>query len=634
MKEQESSKVFVFCTKTVGALIKKHHKTHKKFAPLAYAAIKKGNNKLTDNSASFWLSSTINNWVKREKLSVEELQLFTEKIGKGISDTQIGKWVDTGDSSQVEKVGKGSSQRFQLINRDDCYRSNKYTKEESQPIAPRIAHTGVSNEVFSEEALKNRYELLTEGDVVCVVSSDGFLEESPSEFQDFVQLQVERGISFWYFVPYQAVERQRSLANFLREASTWIGSGNVASYAVTENLVDVFGFKSRYVVFLTRDTKERLTHRETFLYMELGGHTIEGQEYGVSPSQKVWIRLHIMHGDEYYKLLKNCSDPVRDCFVWENHIRSPIQNWYRRNAFATPPQARAYESIRKLINTEGELERAVDLYIRAWWNDFQRKCQGRKVISILDIGSGDGDALKAFLHRLQKDIVKDSKIGFHVVSIEPHYGAGQPDAWWTNDRSITRDEDIFENFSEKLETFNIVLAVHSFYLIDLSYLKKAYMLLKPNGVFVLVTSPLEDNFVNLLCKVIDEHWVKSGRAHTYSALGVKSTDDPIRNYGEDIESYLKEVFEVEEGEKVEYSELIDGALFNEKGNKRKLIESLIAVFGHAELAQDSKAVEEIYVEWLRRAKSFKWDTGHKAKNWLYVLSKSDLRQRLRRGAFN
>ena len=313
----------------------------------------------------------------------------------------------------------------------------------------------------------------------------------------------------------------------------------------------LFGWRSRFVV-ISRVVGEGAAQvvEHVFEYLRAGLADFPGNAN--SESEEVWIRLENDTASDYVRALADYSEPVDAIGIYENRLESPIQDSYRQQ-FVNPQQVARYARLRDSINTTQTVSGILEEFLDKWWAGLSRADERPRLVRLLDIGTGDGHVLAHVRDFLSKRLrVKSTRTrrrhaalgALRITAVEP---ARVPPNMWSAvlDESATlRVNEAFEDFDLGDEEYDLVLAVHSWYLIDPSYLKKVYDGLGANGMALIVLAPFRDNVLNAVCSAVDELiGTENVDVAAVRPFGGKVVgDDPIRVYAEDLVAKAREAF--------------------------------------------------------------------------------------------
>jgi SAM-dependent methyltransferase len=152
-------------------------------------------------------------------------------------------------------------------------------------------------------------------------------------------------------------------------------------------------------------------------------------------------------------------------------------------------------------------------------------------LSWLDVGCEDGENTAVAYEEFRKSDLRVSLTAIdtsHQTDVNKllEYSAFLNGSEWA-----------FEKFSTDIPRdvrFDIITSVHSWYLIDLSYLIDMYRILSEEGVAAFVLAPLESNIINQITCHVDRYIRKKFKAKASPYKEKVAALDPYRNYAEDL----------------------------------------------------------------------------------------------------
>lgn len=349
--------------------------------------------------------------------------------------------------------------------------------------------------------------VLNKGDIVTIVASRSLLEASDQDVTQMVLQNLDRGVIYRYFLPISPNpyddEATNSYFNFLSKNVFNHGFSDTPRIFGFEVESNKFGFFSRLHTIIRIETKASKSSSNTYVYVELGSRDS-------TASKGVWYllppdldgRLSV----ELFGLKFSFSIGTSSSHALNPKLRS-IATQYRK-WFSNPDSVEKYQNLRRTLDHAG----------MRFYEGILAEV-GRQVADgafyYLDIGCGDGT-----ITRTIADHVKD----YHpmVVAIDP------------SESQIVAAQKTFSDFAEakkqvEFETieferfksdrrFSLITAIHSFYVIDESYLQKVYNLLADGGVAYIWMAGQEGNVMTALCNAFDKAIRPGQRRNTADAL--------------------------------------------------------------------------------------------------------------------
>lgn len=491
---------------------------------------------------------------------------------------------------------------------------------------------------YTQEEIEDIYKNLGPGHVVAIVSADGFKEANDAElFSAMLQL-LEKGVEARYYYP--KTDGNASVRDYakLREHYLENQPAKLPLYGhqVSPDGQHLFGWNSRFIVVSCRSKDGKaVTIEHVFQYLTISARRTNGDSY----PEEVWVRFEEEAALSYAKLLRRWAEPVEGVGIYRNRLASQVQVSYRQQ-MGSGEQLKRYRALRAAIGTSSALTHVLDDALSLWKN--QRRHAGEfALVRVLDIGSGDGDVLEELIKRLHTEFVKPTdmqdasvlwrpKGALHVTTVEPAILLPEKLADILRDKATVRSDTTFEEYKSKSGGFDLIFSVHSFYLIDPSYLRKVYDLLHDDGMAVIMIAPLASNILNTICFVVDQALMARNLAkHTGGGYSEKVIyKDPLRLYGEDVEEVVHRYFSekaVTLRKVAQPLSLVD--FVSKNGRLAKLGWDAVSYFSNGSFTRgdDFRSVESQVVKACRElTKTGQVDNAE----WVVVLMKSRIRELL------
>ena len=193
---------------------------------------------------------------------------------------------------------------------------------------------------------------------------------------------------------------------------------------------------------------------------------------------------------------------------------------------------------------------------------------------------------------------------------------------------IVKPTETFENLDFDDCQFDLIISIHSTYLMDTSYLTKMYALLAENGELIVVSSPYENNAINSLCGIIDRNISEiDTRIRWKPYEGKKVVEDPLRNFAEDLYEAAIQSFHKEAVHKVDMTSKIETSLFKDQDSSlTELAVSAIQLFSHNLLS--SERLETVKEQFARHLDSIDDEGYIYNNNSIISVSKQDVKRHL------
>lgn len=438
---------------------------------------------------------------------------------------------------------------------------------------------------YSLDDIETLYDRLTESHSIWIVSNDGFLEASDRRLMEIMIRTVEKGCKVNYIFPdaeknnIARNDYQSIYATFIRRIGTDKTSANVRGLSLSKEAGSLFGWNTRYV-FVTVDKQSSCVPLSLFAYHQgvepipIEWELLDGHDHHSQPvSRDAWVRVSKVGLNAYFRQFQDSIYPIDQLHSYANRLPKLIQNGYRR-IFGETRTLKFYSKMREYLGVEARLRELMNGIVRDWWAA-QKITERAPNIKYLDIGAGDGVP-----SLVVESILKETAGGASPVQTT----LCEPASIRDQDQSPIYKysvlyNDTFEQWDAQYERFDFITAIHSFYVIDPTYLKKLYGLLSNDGFAVILLGTYKDNFFNILTSKIDE---KLAQAHSGLRIlpfeGKAVTQDPDRVYAEDIEKF----FEDEIGSKPKVQPLPDGipvdALVDSEGELTQFAIDAISTF--------------------------------------------------------
>lgn len=393
----------------------------------------------------------------------------------------------------------------------------------------------LQSHVLTIDDLNRLYASLEKGWIVSIVSSDGFLEAGNSELRSTMRSLAERGIVIQYFYPRSSlsIEDFRRLRTEYRKELDGEAFDRIKGYQVGTREDRFIGWSTRFLVLsrlVESGGAEIETVQDVYVYV-WSGPSSASSAVGSTPTN-LWVRLNSVAAKIYYTDLWKNAEDIPNIGIYVNDLESNLQNAYRFN-FAGAAGADTYRSVQSYISAESHVTDFLNSEIQHHVKKTIPHEDGNYLDNIfryLDIGAGDGRFTMVIDKQLQQ-----WEYNVQTVAVEPS----------PKTHSILSDDLIhypicFEDFFVPTFGYDLITSIHSFYLIDTSYLSKVYELLKRHGLFAAIISPREKNIINSFCQVIDTHLINRQNIRLNNQQYFD--ENRLRNYGEDIYDEALKIF--------------------------------------------------------------------------------------------
>ncbi len=468
-----------------------------------------------------------------------------------LSERTLSRWLNSGVTPQ---------QLQQLAEALEC-NSNVLIDGQATDL---LAYTRSLDEIQEIES-----EITKKGGGTAIVACFPFKESNDGGMLDYMMSEIRSGLQVRYFY---ATSDIRSLLLVDKNDPMLASVGclfhelcvtfqdRVSAYFFHNEKGQLVTFATILIIFFS-DLKSPIP-KDVFQYTPCSDSS------GTS-SAEVWLRLKSDSDVGQYKaiwerLISSC-EPAPWLGLYQNRLQSDVQGDYR-SLMSDSDFVQLYARLRRHSATSGGERR--DMYaclaneVGSHWERLQQRVASQ--IRILDVGIGDGaTSCRAIASILKKaGVTVRTHVDWQAVESarvrslsrletcfcrnekpdEPIYPDEQP-AQEAFEKLLRFERIDFSRhlrpFEEFISTtrFDLILMIHSMYLIDLSYLKKALYLLDDDGILVIVMSPLKDNLMNKVCSLVD---VRLERYHPKPTPDDdKEIGDHFRNYAEDVKAYLR-----------------------------------------------------------------------------------------------
>ena len=411
------------------------------------------------------------------------------------------------------------------------------------------------------------YGQLGKEHTVSIVSADGYLEADENSslgavlFRQVLGL-LNRGAAVRYFYPPPSIPGlARSASQFatlvgryaealgvsglkpatdLRRAVQEQQNALPAGYMVSPRALFLFGWQTRYIIITRRDSEGRESVERALLYAQAERMGARGS----SDEPDVWLQLPKPRADEFFRDLTKYAEPIDGLGPPQpNRLRGELQAVYQKGMI----DDRAYKRLRELVDTKGSVLDTVESVVGAWWDEEVRssrsttepQTKAARPLRYLDVGSGDGIVTKMMVERLGKLNLGEPGSTVTVQSTllelgaEREYQAGIGSLYYSYLRQT------LEQYNGRPESADLITFFHATYLLDPRQLLKAYKLLAPGGLLVIVAAPLETDVFNAITTWVDVEHVGDDPPPMTSGWGDERDPElleknPHRVFAEDV----------------------------------------------------------------------------------------------------
>ncbi len=355
--------------------------------------------------------------------------------------------------------------------------------------------------------------------IVVLTSGDGFLETIDKDIAESVAKNIRRGLSYWYVFPSKEYGRTGSIEDDLHESvvrrlDSAAEQDRVRFLEVDRSLPAGLGRKQRSVLVLEGESKQVVT---AFHYL------LAATEYSGKPDGylvRCWLPMPRADGRDLWQTICDHSRPVFPR-VRNGSQATPLQRAYISH-FERKNLLDAYDKLKDPFVVED-----IASTLSKWAS------QTREPISILDIGGSDGRVLASILDQCRQRhpgfLARPTIIDAANIQ-EPHPSIAEyvPE---------TKFDTAFENFNRPSESYDIVLAVHAWYVMDPWQLFRALRLVRSDGMMIVLQATKDSNGLSALSQLVDDH---DGapvvpRARPFGDVNLT----PDRVYSEDIWEFFQ-----------------------------------------------------------------------------------------------
>lgn len=398
---------------------------------------------------------------------------------------------------------------------------------------------------------------------IAIVSGTGYLETEDDTLLKFMARRLQDGVAVTYF--YTVTHPEILQASFPSDAvissvryiheklSPYDGKGRLRAYFFDNEVAQLVTSSSILAIFVDDIADPVPMH--IFQYARCSNLLESG-------NADVWLKLapgnDKCHYHDICTRLRKHSQPIPWLGLYDDSLRSDLQKDYR-SLLTDATYAGLYARLRDHISTgKGNSSIFIDKTAALFRETGQGHLRRQETFQVLDVGIGDGEVSVQLLAALVKSlgIRETTAIRYHAVdpskpdtlrALELYFRSpkGMPDLpeGWTRSLADLASHNIqftlasepFEAYSGVPTTFDVIFMIHSLYLIDLSYLRKALYLLKDDGILLIMIAPLRSNCLSQVCCAID---ARLERICLQPQRRQKAIDDTFRNYGEDVKQFL------------------------------------------------------------------------------------------------
>ncbi len=457
------------------------------------------------------ISFALKRFMGRETLTAAEL---AEKAG--VSVKQIYAW--------LRGISPLAANRDKLCEIFECTPAHLHARPGDQVSFDRYS-------ADQPTVLKLERELGDRGEVFVVTGLAPFLEIDDDDLLGVVLECIRSGTRFTYLSPFPREEGASTANEEFEDLQERIlgcrrPEDDFAASMVRGFVYDpsVFGVPNGSGIFLFMFKADEDGSPNLFQFVACSPI---GDEAATSTNARRWLRLPAEEARDAWERLGRAVIPVLDADVESNRIPSRVQQDYRK-LFDSDAYLDDYKSLRELIQPELSDQRKVKDRLFKIAQKRARQRNSRDLLRILEVGPGDFEVS----HGLLYSQLREKAIEFHVTGVESSNIRG--DLQYKDRSNAAFSNTPFEEWSPTGQRFDIILAVHSMYLIDPRNLWKMLFALHPDGCIAILHSPLEGNVFNAISHAVDE--VVGSGLDSYSDKVAAA--NPYRIYAEDLQAWL------------------------------------------------------------------------------------------------
>ncbi len=254
----------------------------------------------------------------------------------------------------------------------------------------------------------------------------------------------------------------------------------------------------------------------------------------------VWLPLPADEAEQFATELFDALEPVPGLWDLQNRLDSPVQRTYRSHVHGREQR----EQARDVLNSWDAFTWVFRDHQARWWTRLAHGAAS-PVLRILDVGSGDGHTTQEIVHTVFTEAQRIRVPGsVRLTSVEPTVISRRDCSDLLTDPATHRVSSTLEDLALPPNGFDLVLAVHSLYLTDPSYLRRVYHQLSDRGVAVILLASEVGNVVSAMSHAVDECLVASDP--TYAPFqspypGKSATKSTLRAYAEDYQQEADEL---------------------------------------------------------------------------------------------
>jgi 2-polyprenyl-3-methyl-5-hydroxy-6-metoxy-1,4-benzoquinol methylase len=364
--------------------------------------------------------------------------------------------------------------------------------ENEESWLARFPHFSIRSLLLDRDAVLADQARLQEGDQVDLISSRPFLEADDPDVADAVIRGLERGITYTYYFPGGAANPygRGAADSYRRFRETRLPRQRLQrppflfGYSLSP---DRFRFFSAlHTVVRHRSQMPGLTRTYTYIEPARGSSGQAEQMWYLLPDS-VWAEIarDIRGASNGIADADTDVKPLNPCLLG---VGSDYIRWFQKNG-----NPAAYGELKTIMgHVAARSERSLIAEI-------SRTRRPAGPMKFLDVGCGDGEITSAIAERLAQS--SDLSV-VAVDSAEPQTKLANAKLSKTRAFAAEVKQTTFESF-KPAQKFDLVTAIHSFYVIDEAYVRRIYDLLSPGGIACIWMAMRKNNVVSAITDAVD-----------------------------------------------------------------------------------------------------------------------------------
>ncbi len=377
---------------------------------------------------------------------------------------------------------------------------------------------------LTNEDILRKQTVLTKDDEVWYVSCKKLPEVRNLMVGSVVAERLQNGVAYKYFCPDTADSDNESTSHYGNDAwdtyrdfkEAWIhsqhfdDSPSIHVFRVSPAKCPYFS-KLHSIVCYRKKVKRGAPgwQDEMYSYAEY-----EDQNAGGSQRRRAWYQLppdvaeHVITRLESSRL--TIGDEGMPHVAMNGRLRK-IKTKYQDH-FLRDGTGKIYEKVNTITSHAKPASEAILEVLGTHWS-----ANRADEFRFLDIGCGDGTTTKLIAKGI--DTVQDLRIT--LLDTSDHCVSRAQEALSSLGTVVPINKQFEDMEPPDNEKFDLITSVHSFYVIDEVFLRKAYELLAPGGLVAIWVGALKNNVFHQIANDLDKQFIK-GQARNYAERILKA----------------------------------------------------------------------------------------------------------------